>query len=73
MNSFIHLSWAQKPVRFIKLVCWAGMEIGKSVWGVLTSLGWGPGAAQALVGCRGNAPCQEVWGPDADAKLSFKG
>ena len=47
--------------------------IGKSGWGVLTSLGRGPGAAQAPVGCRGNAPCQGVWGPDADAKLSFKG
>ena len=29
------------------------MGIGKSGWGVLTSLGRGPGAAQALVGCRG--------------------
>ena len=53
-----------------------GMGIGKSGWGVLTSLGWGPGAAQAPVGCRGNAPGQGVLGalsPDADAKLSFKG
>ena len=33
-----------------------GMGIGKSGWGVLTRLGQGPGAAQALVGLRGNAP-----------------
>ena len=54
----------------------AGTGIGKSGWGVLTSLGRGPGAAQALVGCKGKAPGQGVLGalpPDADAKLSFKG